>query len=355
MSPEQPTIFDLGRRAPTTKVIALRIRNEGAGAALDQARLRADAARYQEVVCRSALNAVKGMPFNWTLNPYRGCTHSCHYCFARRYQTQFELGPGDEFSSVIFVKTNLVEVLERELDHPSWMREQVAVGTATDPYQPIEGHYKLTRRALEALHAARTPIGLVTKGPMVVRDADLLAEMSRRAGCTVYMSVPTVDEHAWSSPEPGTAHPLQRLRAVKQLREAGVHAGVLMAPVVPGFMSNPGQLEATVKAIADHGAAFAGANVMYLKGGTRDHFLGYIAQEFPHMLEGFERLYAGPYAPAGYVSAIRSMVDALQKRYAVRPRGPRPPGSAEDALESGNEAAPEQAAFEWREADIRDE
>ena len=355
MSWEQPTVFDLGRRAPTTKVIALRIRDEGAAAALDQARLRADAARYQEVVCRSALNAVKGMPFNWTLNPYRGCTHSCHYCFARRYQTQFELGPGDEFSSVIFVKTNLVEVLERELDHPSWMREQVAVGTATDPYQPIEGHYKLTRRALEALHAARTPVGLVTKGPMVVRDADLLAEMGRRAGCTVYMSVPTVDEHAWSSLEPGTAHPLQRLRAVKQLREAGVHAGVLMAPVVPGFMSNPRQLEATVKAIADHGAAFAGANVMYLKGGTRDHFLGYIAQEFPHMLEGFERLYAGPYAPAGCVSAIRSMVDALQKRYAVRPRGPRPPGSAEDALESGNEAAPEQAAFEWREADIRDD
>ncbi len=117
------------------------------------------------------------MPFNWTLNPYRGCTHACHYCFARRYQTQFELGPGDQFSSVIFVKTNLVEVLKRELDNPSWTREQVAVGTATDPYQPIEGHYKLTRRALEALLAGRTPIGLVTKGPMVVRDADVLAEL----------------------------------------------------------------------------------------------------------------------------------------------------------------------------------
>ena len=119
------------------------------------------------------------MPFSWTLNPYRGCTHGCHYCFARRYQTQFELGPGDQFSSVIFVKTNLVEVLKRELDKPSWTRELVAVGTATDPYQPIEGHYKLTRRALEALLAGRTPIGLVTKGPMVVRDADVLAELGR--------------------------------------------------------------------------------------------------------------------------------------------------------------------------------
>ena len=154
---------------------------QGAATALDQAQLRADAARYQEVTCRSALNPVKGMPFNWTLNPYRGCTHACHYCFARRYQTQFELGPGDEFSSVIFVKTNLVEVLERELDHPSWTREDVAFGTATDPYQPIEGHYKLTRRALEALLAGRTPVGLITKGPMVVRDRDVLADMSRAA------------------------------------------------------------------------------------------------------------------------------------------------------------------------------
>jgi DNA repair photolyase len=167
-------LFDLGKRAPTTKTLALRIRDEGASAALDQAQLRADAARYQEVTCRSALNGVKGMPFNWTLNPYRGCTHACHYCFARRYQTQFELGPGDEFSSVIFVKTNLVEVLKKELDHHSWTREQVAVGTATDPYQPIEGHYRLTRGSLEALHRGRTPIGLVTKGPMVVRDKDIL-------------------------------------------------------------------------------------------------------------------------------------------------------------------------------------
>ena len=151
------------------------------------------------------------MPFNWTLNPYRGCTHACHYCFARRYQTQFELGPGDEFSSVIFVKTNLVEVLRKELDHHSWTREQVAVGTATDPYQPIEGHYKLTRGALEALHRGRTPIGLVTKGPMVVRDRDILADMCKAAGATVYLSVPTVDDTAWSALEPGTAHPLQRL------------------------------------------------------------------------------------------------------------------------------------------------
>ena len=342
-------LFDLGKRAPTTKTLALRIRDEGASAALDQAQLRADAARYQEVTCRSALNSVKGMPFNWTLNPYRGCTHACHYCFARRYQTQFELGPGDEFSSVIFVKTNLVEVLKKELDHHSWAREQVAVGTATDPYQPIEGHYKLTRGSLEALHRGRTPIGLVTKGPMVVRDRDILADMGRAAGATVYLSVPTVDEAAWSALEPGTAHPLQRLRAVRQLRDAGVHVGVLMAPVVPGFMTRPEQLEATVKAIADHGAAFVGANVMFLKDGTRDHFLGFIRSEFPQMLQGFEKLYAGPYAPPGYVASVRAMLATLQKRYDLKPRGKEHTrGNGEEAEEPANEkAACEQAAFKW--------
>src|SRR5919109_292351 len=147
---ESPLLFDLGRRLPTTRDVA-RIVKEGGAEALTEAERRADAAKYQEIRCRSALNHVEGMPFEWTLNPYRGCTHACHYCFARRYQTQFELNADDEFSSVILVKVNLVEVLKTELDRPSWKRPMVAVGTATDPYQPIEGHYRLTRRALEAL------------------------------------------------------------------------------------------------------------------------------------------------------------------------------------------------------------
>jgi DNA repair photolyase len=288
------------------------------------------------------------MPFNWTLNPYRGCTHACHYCFARRYQTQFELGPGDHFSSVIFVKTNVVEVLRRELDKPTWNREQVAVGTATDPYQPIEGHYKLTRGSLQALLAGRTPIGLVTKGPMVVRDSDLLAQLGAQSGCTVYMSVPTVDEEAWRALEPGTAHPLQRLRAVRQLRDAGVNAGVLMAPVVPGFTTQPSKLEATIKAIADHGAAFMGANIMYLKGGTRDHFMRFLGAEFPEMVAGYERLYTGAYAPADYVKAAKGMIDAIQQRHDVRgrTRAGRSPKAPAD-LPDEEKAAREQAAFEW--------
>jgi DNA repair photolyase len=280
----------------------------------------ADGATYQEVTCRSALNRVEGMPFRWTLNPYRGCTHGCHYCFARRYHTQFELGVGDEFSSVILVKTNFVEVLRRELDRPSWKPEEIAFGTATDPYQPIEGHYKLTRRSLELLALARTPVGLITKGPMAVRDKEVLAELGRHARCTVYFSVPTVDEDAWRILEPGTAHPLQRLRAVRELNDAGVRTGVLMAPIVPGLTSQPAKLEKTIKAIADHGAAFVGANVLYLKDGTRTHFMNLLDRNFPELARRYQGLYKGAYAPKAYAHQVRAIVKLLQEKHGLRPR-----------------------------------
>ncbi|HXH06143.1 MAG TPA: radical SAM protein [Vicinamibacterales bacterium] len=311
-----PLLFDLPSRPPTTRAIAAMVKARGLQA-FDDAPERADHARYKEVTCRSALNRVEGMPFRWTLNPYRGCTHGCHYCFARRYQTQLELGPDDEFSSVILVKVNLVEVLRQELASPRWTRELVALGTATDPYQPIEGRYRLTRRALEALAAARTPVGLVTKGPMVVRDRDVLQELTRRAGCTVSVSVPTVDEAAWASLEPGTAHPLQRLRAVRELRRAGIDAGVLMAPIVPGITSHPRQLERTMQAIAESGAAFVGMNLLHLEGGTRDHFMRFLRQAYPQLVAGYERLYRGKYAPKSYAARVRALVEALKRKYAV--------------------------------------
>jgi DNA repair photolyase len=335
-------LFELGVRKPTTREIALTVKTGGT-AALTEADRRADDARYQEVSCRSALNRVQGMPFNWTLNSYRGCTHGCHYCFARRYHAQFEMNAGDEFASVILVKTNIVEVLVRELDRPSWKRERVAVGTATDPYQPIEGHYRLTRRSLEAFARGQTPIGLITKGPMVVRDRDVLLDLTRAAGCTVYMSVPSVDEDAWRTLEPGTAHPMQRLRAVRELIDAGVNAGVLMAPIVPGFTSARSKLERTVKAIADHGARFVGCSVMHLQGGTRTHFLNFIRREFPSMAPRFERLYATAYAPAAYREEAQGIVRVLQNRYGLATR--------EDAVRPGelDEPAPdsEQVAFSW--------
>ena len=348
MSGEQqfPLLIDLSPPRPSTRDVANTVK-AGGTQALTTAEELADHARYQEVTCRSALNPVEGMPFRWTLNAYRGCTHGCHYCFARRYHTQFEMNVDDEFASMILVKHNIVAVLGRELDRPSWKRELVAVGTATDPYQPIEGRYRLTRGCLERFTEGRTPVGLVTKGPMIVRDRDVLLELTRAAGCTVHMSVPTIDEDAWRVLEPGTAPPLQRLRAVRELVDAGINAGVLMAPIVPGFSTSRSKLERTVKAIADHGARFVGCNVMYLQAGTRTHFMNFLSREFPSMLPRYERLYAKKYPPTEYRKEVQGMVRALQQRYGVSrghdtEKALRPGDSGERAREES-----EQAAFTW--------
>ena len=333
----RPLLFDLGAR-PTTRQVADAVR-AGGTEALTEAQRRADQARYQEITCRSALNPVKGMPFDWTLNPYRGCTHGCHYCYARRYHVQFEMNADDEFASVILVKKNFVEVLTRELARPSWKGEYVAVGTATDCYQPIEGHYKLTRGAIAALLRARNPMGVVTKGPMIVRDVDLLTAMSRITTCTVYMSVPTVDDEAWERLEPGTAHPMQRLRAVRELVDAGIRAGVLMNPIVPGFTSSRAKIERTVKAIADQGARFVGCNVMFLEDGTRAHFMEFLRREFPNMEPRYERLYAKKYAPDAYRKEVTAMVKQLQRQYGLNPR--------ERDVHEEKDVAPVQVGFAW--------
>jgi DNA repair photolyase len=312
-----PLLFDLGTSRPTTRQIAGLIKVGGPDA-LTEATRRADAATYQEVTCRSALNRVSGMPFEWTLNPYRGCTHGCHYCYARRYHAQFELGSDDEFASIIFVKTNVVDVLRRELRKPSWGGQLVALGTATDCYQPIEGHYKLTRQALQALCDFSNPASVVTKGPMIVRDKDILADLSRRAECTVCISVPCVDEDVWRALEPGTAHPLQRLRAVRALVDAGIRAGVLMNPIVPGISSKPALIERTVKAIAEHGAQFIGCNVMYLQDGTKDHFMRWLAQEYPHLVDGYTKLYASKYPPRAYREEVKRIVGSMKEKYGAR-------------------------------------
>ena len=302
---------------PTTRDVA-RLVKAGGLAALPDAVQRADQATYQEIRCRSALNRALGMPFfKWTLNPYRGCTHGCHYCFARKYQPHLELGAGDDFASVIFVKTNVAEVLRRELQLPSRRGEQVALGTATDPYQPIEGTYGLTRACLEAFREAPTPLGIVTKGPMVVRDIDVLRDLAKATKLSVYLSVPSLDDDAWRRLEPGTASPLQRLRAVRALVDAGIHCGVLMAPLVPGITTKPSLLEATIKAAADHGAVSVGAMVLHLEGGARSHFLQVIATEYPQLVDGYERLFAKKRAPAAYTGEVARIVGLLKARYGV--------------------------------------
>ena len=326
---QRRTLFDLGQR-PTIRAVAGAVREAGV-AGLPGA-IRRGGATCQEVVCRSALNRVDGMPFRWTLNPYRGCTHGCHYCFARRYQSQIEMGPGEDFSSVVLVKTNFADVLARELSRRALEGQLVALGTATDPYQPIEGLYRVTRRTLETLNRYPTAVGLITKGPLVVRDTDLLAELSRRTHCSVTFSVPTVDEEAWRTLEPGTAHPRQRLRAVRMLRDAGVDAGVLMAPIVPGISSHPAKIERTIKAIADSGAAYVGAMLLHLEGDTRRHFLGFLAKEYPQLVGGYGRLYAGKHASAPYAERFRTVMGILKAKYGIRRsrevRADRPPRSA---------------------------
>ena len=307
------TQLALFERDLTTRGVADLVKAHGVEA-LTGAQRRADEARYQEVVCRSALNRTKGMPFRWTLNPYRGCTHACQYCFARRYQTQLEMGAGDQFSSFIFVKRNVADVLARELARPTWRAELVAIGTATDPYQPIEGQYRLTRACLEHLDRADTPIGLVTKGPMVVRDADVLARLSARGLATVYVSVPTVDA-AWERLEPGTAPPMQRLRAVRRLLDAGVRAGVLMSPLVPGFTTHPARIEATLQAMADLDVPLLGGNVLYLEDGSRDHFLQFLQTEAPHLLEKYARLYVRKYPDPSYAAHVKGVLAVLRARY----------------------------------------
>lgn len=298
---------------PSLRDVADAIRLAGLDG-LTEAHRRSDQATYQEVHVKSALNRAQGMPFAWALNPYRGCTHACEYCYARKYQRHLELDAGDQFSSVIFVKTNLPQVLSREVRKASWARETVAIGTATDPYQPIEGHYKLTRQAIQILAASKTPISIVTKGPMIVRDIDVLAAARDAAGCAVHMSVPCTDEGVCTKLEPGTASPQQRLRAVRQLVDAGIDATVLMMPLVPGLTTSRSKIEDTLAAIRDSGVRAVGANVARLDAGVREHFFAFLSREFPDLLPGYERLYVRTSAPRSYVDAVKAVVSASRTR-----------------------------------------
>jgi DNA repair photolyase len=258
----------------------------------------------QEIVCRSALNRVQGMPFKWSLNPYRGCAHGCHYCYARATHRYLNVDSDAGFSAALFAKTNIAEVLRRELSARSWRRELVSIGTATDPYQPIEGRYRLSRACLAALLDFRTPVSVVTKGTLVLRDADLLQALAERDLAAVCISVPTVDAELARLTEPGTAPPVQRLKVVERLVARGVRAGVLMAPLLPGLTADEAHVAATVQAAAEHGARFLWTGLLHLDPGIRTHYLGFLRERFPALLDGYERLYRGKYAPDAYTTRI---------------------------------------------------
>jgi DNA repair photolyase len=278
-------------------------------------------AEYREEPCRSALNRVRGMPFGWSLNPYMGCAHRCTFCYVRGFEKRADRPSDDRYGRSIRVKTNVVEVLRRELGRRSWAREGVVIGAATDPYQPAEGRYRLTRGCLEALGEARNPLSIITRGPLIVRDVDVLTEAARHADVSVMFSVPTLDRRIWKTTEPGTAPPRQRLRALARLVDAGINAGVGMAPILPGLSDRPELLADVVRAARDAGATSIWTGLLNLRPGTREHFLENLARDWPELVPRYERLYRGrAYLGKDDVEPVRREVAELRERFEIRDR-----------------------------------
>jgi DNA repair photolyase len=261
------------------------------------------------------------MPFAWSLNPYMGCAHRCTFCYVRAFEARADRPWDDRYGASIRVKTNVAEVLRRELARASWQREPVAVGAATDPYQPAEGRYRLTRACVEAFAEAASPFSIITRGPLIVRDLDVLAEASRRADVSVTFSVPTLDHEIWCRTEPGTAPPRQRLRALSRLVEAGIDARVGMAPILPGLSDRPELLAEVVREARAAGATGIWANLLYLRPGTREHFLAALERDWPELLPEYERLYSrGAYLPRRETDPVRERVRTLAHSHGIRDR-----------------------------------
>jgi DNA repair photolyase len=287
--------------------------------------------QYREEPCRSALNRVTGMPFRWSLNPYMGCVHRCTFCYVRAFERRADRPSDDRYGQTIRVKVNVAGVLARELARPSWNRELVAIGAATDPYQPAEGRYRLTRGCLETLARARNPLSLITRGPLIVRDVDVLQEASRRAAVDVNFSIPTLDADIWRKTEPGTAPPRQRLRALRTLVDAGIKAGVGMAPLLPGLSDRPELLADVVRAAREAGATHVWCNLLYLQPGTREHFFEHLARDWPEELRRYQRLYPRAYLDPRDAEPIRAEVARLRERYGIADRRREPLTPAPDA------------------------
>ena len=279
---------------------------------------------YREVSVKSALNAVKGMPFDWSLNTFSGCAHKCVYCFARAYHARYrEKNVGADFDSNVEVRVNVAEVLRKELCR---RRDgSLAIGTATDPYQPIEGKYQLTRRCLEALVDHPMPTSIVTKGPLVVRDIDVLKELDEKTELTVYFSVPCVDEDVVRRTDPGTAPPRQRLRALRMLREAGIDAAVLCMPVLPGISDSEESLDAAARAASEAGATAFRHRPLKIDVEIQQYYSDFLATEFPVLLPRYAELYGGGVHPAkDYERELDERVRRVRARYEFRERPARP-------------------------------
>jgi DNA repair photolyase len=250
---------------------------------------------FHEVRARSALNHVPGgrYGFDWTINPYRGCTHACVFCFARRTHTYLDLNAGRDFEREIVVKVNVPELLRTELGRASWKRDLVALGTNTDPYQWVESRYRMMPAILEALERAETPVSVLTKSPLVMRDVEIFARMAKKLPISVNLSVPTLDEEAWRATEPHTPSPLARLDAVAELRRRGIDSGVLIAPLMPGINDSPEQVQPIVDRAREAGASFLGGVALHLRDEVKDVFFAWLEAKRPDLLPRYTALYKG--------------------------------------------------------------
>ena len=300
--------------------------------------------RFYEVRARSALNRVpkaSQMAFRWTVNPYRGCTHACVYCFARPTHTYLDFDAGRDFEREIVVKVNAPELLRAELRRPSWRHEHVAMGTNTDPYQWVESRYRLMPGIWAALRDSGTPCSILTKSPLVLRDLPLLREVSRHAQVSANFSVPTLDESAWRETEPRTPSPRARLEAVAKLNAAGIPTGVLIAPLMPGINDAPDQVEPILRLAAEAGAVQVGGIALHLRGEVKRIFFDWLHAHRPDLIPRYRELYArGAYAPQGERRRLAALVrpDGVPAgRYMERGSPPparpaRPPAAEQPSL-----------------------
>jgi len=271
---------------------------------------------FHEVHCRSALNHVPAksrVPFAWTINPYRGCSHACVYCFARNTHTYLDLDPGADFDRQIVVKVNVAEVLRRELARPQWTREHVAMGTNTDPYQRAEGRYRLMPPVITALAGSGTPFSILTKGTLLGRDLPLLAEAGTQVKVGVSISLALLDEELHATLEPGTPTPRARLDLVRRVRAAGLSCGVLVAPILPYLTDSDANLEAVVRELVTAGATSISGIALHLRPGTREWFFGWLRRTHPELVDRYEQLYArGAYLPRAYADDLQRRLRAIQ-------------------------------------------
>jgi DNA repair photolyase len=268
-----------------------------------------------EVEARSVINHVPGggRPFDWTINPYRGCMHACVYCFARPTHTYLEMDAGRDFETKIVVKVNAPQVLRRELAARRWKGEHIAMGTGTDPYQRVEGRYRLMRGILEALVDARNPFSILTKGTLILRDVDLLQRAAEVTSVSAAFSIGTLDERVWRETEPGTPSPRARMQAVRELNEAGIPTGVMLAPILPGISDAPEQIRAVVEAAIDARATHVSPIFLHLRPGVREEFLPWLEEHHPDLVERYRRLYRTPYGPKADRERLTNRVRALTR------------------------------------------